>query len=47
MKLNFLTQFKLSRNRMILEIKDEFNIMRWAISQLPELEDEYKEMIGY
>lgn len=44
-ELNFLTQFKLNRNGMILEIKEEFNIMRWAISQLSELDDVHKEMI--
>ncbi|MCQ2081359.1 MAG: hypothetical protein MJZ11_06840 [Lachnospiraceae bacterium] len=27
-ELNFLTQFKLHRNRMILELKDEFTVLK-------------------
>lgn len=44
-EMNFLTQLELSHNGMILEIKDEFNLMRWSMSQLSELEDENKGMI--
>lgn len=44
-ELNFVTQFNLSRNGMILEIKEEFNILRLAFSQISELGDDYIEML--
>ncbi len=44
-ELNFVTQFNLSRNGMILEIKDEFNVLHLAFSQMAELGDEYMEML--
>ena len=44
-ELNFVTQFNLSRNGMILEIKEEFNILRLALSQISELGNEYVEML--
>lgn len=44
-ELNFVTQFNLSRNGMILEIKEEFNILRLAFSQISELGNEYVEML--
>ena len=44
-ELNFITQFNLSRNGMILELKEEFNILRLAFSQISMLGDEYREML--
>ena len=44
-ELNFLTQFKLNRNGMILEIKNEFDILRLALSQMSQLGNDYKEIL--
>ncbi len=44
-ELKFITEFKLSRNGMLLELKKEFNIIRLALTQMEELGAEYKEML--
>ena len=44
-ELNFLTPFRLSRNGIILEITDEFNLMSWAMSQISALDAEDMEMM--
>lgn len=44
-ELNFITEFKLSRNGMLLELKKEFNIIRLALTQMEELGIDYKEML--
>ena len=44
-ELNFITEFKLSRNGMLLELKKEFNIIRLALTQMKELGADYKEML--
>lgn len=44
-ELNFITEFKLSRNGMLLELKKEFNIIRQAFTQMEELGTDYKEML--
>lgn len=44
-ELNFVTQFKLSRDGMILEIKEEFNVLRLALSQTSILGNKYMGML--
>lgn len=44
-ELNFLTEFELSRNGMIAEIINEFNVLRLAFSQKVELSNEYQEIL--
>ena len=44
-ELNFLTEFKLSKNGMISEIKTEFDIIRLALSQIDELGKDYINML--
>lgn len=44
-ELNFITEFTLSRNGMVLELKKEFDVIRLAITQMGELGPKYKEML--
>lgn len=44
-ELNFITEFKLNRNGMLLELKKEFNIIRLVLTQMKELGADYKEML--
>lgn len=44
-ELNFITEFTLSRNGMVLELKKEFDVIRLVITQMGELGPEYKEML--
>lgn len=44
-ELNFLTEFTLSRNGMITELKAEFDIIRLAFTQVQELGPDYQDMI--
>lgn len=44
-ELNFLTEFELSEDGMISEIKTEFNIIRLALSQIDELGKDYINML--
>ena len=44
-ELNFITEFKLSRNGMLLELEKEFDIIRLALTQMNELGTDYKDML--
>lgn len=44
-ELNFITEFKLSKKGMLAELKKEFDIIRLAITQMEEIESDYKELI--
>lgn len=44
-ELNFITEFKLSKNGMLAELKKEFDIIRLAITQMEEIGSDHKELI--
>ncbi len=44
-ELNFLTEFTLNRNGMVIELKSEFDIIRLVLTQIKELGFEYQDMI--
>lgn len=44
-EMNFVDEFNLSRNGMISEIEQEFNIIRLCLQQTRQLDEQYKSMI--
>ena len=44
-ELNFVDEFNLSRNGMIKEIKQEFNIIRLCLLESQELNEQYQSVL--
>ena len=45
-ELNFVDEFNLSRNGMIKEIEQEFNIIRLCLFESQELDEQYQSVLG-